>query len=186
MSILLTRLLVVLGVGFLAANLLIVSRLIKYVRLRHSQVLTWPGKKPPFYGLFLLLGVVLGILVFVKLVLQGRPPIEVFGESMMLLYYGYLVPISLRIGRGFYEQGVWFDAGDFMPYSKIGGISWREGTDPVLLLIPRMKQLAHRLTVPQHKYGEARRVLRDRIQAHQIHFAGETLDLGGHDERDDV
>jgi hypothetical protein len=185
-SVLLTRLLVLLGVGFLAANLLIVARLIRYVRLRKSKVLTWPGKKPPFYGLFLLLGVVLGILVFVKLVVLGRPPLEVFGEFMMLLYYGYLVPISLRIGRGFYEQGVWFDAGGFLPYSKIGGISWREGNETVLLFIPRMKQLAHPLTVPHHKYAEARRFLRDRIKSHDIHFAGETLDLGGHDEREDV
>jgi hypothetical protein len=29
-------------------------------------------------------------------------------------------------------------------------------------------------------------LLRDRIAAHDIQFAGEKLDLGGHDEREDV
>ena len=43
----------------------------------------------------------------------------------MLLYYGYLVPLSLRIGRGFYQDGVWMEDG-FMPYANIGGLSWRE------------------------------------------------------------
>jgi hypothetical protein len=42
------------------------------------------------------------------------------------------------------------------------------------------------LTVPTNLYGEARRLLRDRIATHDIHFAGQTLDLGGHDEREDV
>ena len=35
-------------------------------------------------------------------------------------------------------------------------------------------------------YGAARRLLRDKIAAHDIHFTGKTLDLGVHDERDDV
>jgi len=35
-------------------------------------------------------------------------------------------------------------------------------------------------------YGAARRLLRDKIAAYDIHFAGKSLDLGMHDERDDV
>ena len=38
-------------------------------------------------------------------------PTEVFGESMMLVYYGYAQPLSLRIGRGFYQDGIWADGG---------------------------------------------------------------------------
>ena len=45
---------------------------------------------------------------------------------------------------------------------------------------------AGRLTVPLEHLGAARRVLRDRIAAHQIHFTPGPLDLGGHDERQDV
>ena len=40
----------------------------------------------------------------------------------MLVYYGYAMPLSLKIGRGFYEDGIWSDAG-FVPYSNIGGLS---------------------------------------------------------------
>ena len=39
---------------------------------------------------------------------------------------------------------------------------------------------------PHPYYGAARRLLRDKIAAHDIHFTGKTLDLGAHDERDDV
>ena len=43
-----------------------------------------------------------------------------------------------------------------------------------------------RLVVPEPYFGQARRLLRDKIAAHDIHFTGKTLDLGSHDERDDV
>jgi hypothetical protein len=49
-----------------------------------------------------------------------------------------------------------------------------------------MRSLARRLVVPERHYGAARRLLRDKIAAHDIHFTGKTLDLGVHDERDDV
>ena len=49
-----------------------------------------------------------------------------------------------------------------------------------------MREFGRRLTVPQGYYGAARRVLRDKIAAHDIHFTGKSLDLGDHDERDDV
>ena len=50
----------------------------------------------------------------------------------------------------------------------------------------RMRNFARRLAVPETYYGEARRLLRDKIATHDIHFTGKTLDLGLHDERDDV
>jgi hypothetical protein len=50
----------------------------------------------------------------------------------------------------------------------------------------RMRAMASRLVVPDSLYGAARRLLRDKIAAHDIHFTGKTLDLGVHDERDDV
>ena len=55
-----------------------------------------------------------------------------------------------------------------------------------LVLLHRWRSFARRLSVPQRYYGAARRVLRDKIAAHDIHFTGKTLDLGAHDERDDV
>jgi hypothetical protein len=187
---LLRTVLMILGAGFLAANVKIIVQFVRFFRLRSSAVLTWPGKRPPAYGLFLLMGVILGIVIMIKLIRLKLPPRDVFGEAMMLLYYGYLVPLSLRIGRGFYQDGVWMEDG-FVPYANIGGLSWREEaqgpeSQVTLLLIPRMKRLARRLIVPHEHYGAARRVLRDKIATFDIHFTGKALDLGAHDERDDV
>ena len=103
----------------------------------------------------------------------------------MLVYYGYALPLSLKIGRGFYADGIWADSG-FVPYSHIGGLAWREGEQLTLVLMYRMRSFARRLVVPDGYYGAARRVLRDKIAAHDIHFTGKSLDLGVHDERDDV
>lgn len=177
--------LLVLGFGFLAANLRLAAEFARYVRLRRSAVLTWPGRRPPFHGLVLILGVTLGILVFVKLVVQERPPREIFGESMMFVYYGYLVPLSRRIGRGFYRDGIWSESG-FVPYWKIDGLRWKEGEDLTLVVIDRVRRMARVLFVPEPLYGAARRVLLDRLATHEIHFAGKALDLGEHDEREDV
>jgi hypothetical protein len=182
---LLTRVLLLLGIGFLVANLRILADFLRFFRLRSSALLTWPGRRPPFYGLLLALGVILGFLLFYKVIVQRRPPMQVFGESMMFVYYAYAFPFSLKIGRGFYEGGIWAENG-FMPYSQIGGLSWREGPDVTLVVIHRFRHLARTLVVPQKYYGAARRLLRDKIAAHDIHFTGKTLDLGAHDERDDV
>ena len=182
---LLPRVLFVLGVGFFLANLRLLFQFLKFLRIRSSALLTWPGSKPPFYRLLLVLGAVLSLLIVYKLAVLRQHPRQVFGETMMLLYYAYALPLSLRIGRGFYEDGIWADGG-FMPYSSIGGLTWREDDQITLVMMHRMRAFARRLVVPDSYYGAARRLLRDKIAAHDIHFTGKTLDLGLHDERDDV
>jgi hypothetical protein len=184
---LLPRLLFVLGLGFFVADIRLFLQFIRFRRLRASALLTWPGRKPPFYRLLLILGATLSVLIVYKLAILRLHPVQVFGETMMLIYYGYAVPLSLKIGRGFYEEGIWADAG-FIPYSRIGGLTWREGHGGqiTLVLIYRMRTFAKRLAVPEIYYGAARRLLRDKIATHDIHFTGKPLDLGMHDERDDV
>lgn len=174
-----TGILILLGVGFLVANARIV---LDYVRFRQRRpVLIWQSPKPPYYGMQLAIGVALGILLFYKLVYLRR---QVFGEGMMFLYYAYLMPLSRQIGRGFYEDGIWAETA-FIPYNEVGGISWREGEHEVtLIVISRLRNLARRLIVPGDKYGAARRLLRDKISTHDIHFTGTGLDLGDRDERD--
>jgi hypothetical protein len=180
---LLTGVLVVLGVGFLGANLKLAFDYVRYLRRRRSALLTWRSAKPPQYAFAVGLGVALGLLVFAKLVLLHR---QAFGESMMFLYYAYFFPMSLTIGRGFYEDGIWAET-TFIPYNEVGGISWREGKhQATLIVISRLRNLARRLTVPGDKYGAARRLLRDKIGEHAIHFTGTGLDLGARDERDEA
>jgi hypothetical protein len=177
-----TGVLLLLGFGFLIADARLLYQYIRFRQRRRHALLVWPGAKPPYYAMALGIGVVLGLLVMVKLYLHR----QVFGETMMFLYYGYLFPLSRTIGRGFYEDGIWADT-DFIPYNEVGGVSWREGEhDVTLLVISRLRNLARRLRVPGDKYGAARRLLRDKIGGHEIHFTGTGLDLGQHDERDEI
>ena len=64
--------------------------------------------------------------------------------------------------------------------------SWRQGEKPTLVLIYRMRAFARSLAVPEALLRAVRRLLRDKIATYDIHFAGKPLDLGMHDERDDV
>jgi len=179
--------LVILGAGFLVANTRLLLQYLQFRRRRRSALLTWQGRKPRHYAMGLAIGVALGLLLIVNLFYIPRPQLfGVFGESMMFLYYAYLSPLSLTIGRGFYEDGIWADSA-FIPYNEVGGVSWREGERSVtLIVISRLRNLARRLIVPGDKYGAARRLLRDKIGEHAIHFTGTGLDLGDHDERDTV
>ena len=181
---LLSQVLFVFGLGFLVANLKVVAELIRFRVRKRSALLVWQGPKPPFYRFSLLLATVLGLLVAAK-ILQRRPPDEIFGEAMMLVYYGYAFPLSTRIARGFYQDGVWSDTG-FMPWAQISAVSWKEEGGVTLILISRLRSLARRLEVPGTLYGEARRVLRDKIKAHDIRFGGAGLDLGSRDESDAI
>lgn len=172
------------GIGFLAANLKVVVELIRFRVRKNSALLIWQPPKPRYYRFNLLLAGVLALLLAAKLV-QRRPPEHWFGEAMMLLYYGYAFPLSTRIARGFYRDGVWSDGG-FMPWAHISAVAWNEEEGVTLILISRLKSLARRLRVPTNLYGEARRVLRDKIKTQEIQFRGSGLDLGTRDERDAI
>ena len=172
------------GIGFLGANLLLAFDLLRFLRQRRRALLTWLGPRPPYYGMSMLLAVTLALLILANVIGRQHAPRQLFGEAMMFIYYGCLVPASRRIARGFYEEGVWADRG-FMPYARIGAMAWRDGTPATLLLLPRSSQTARALTVPGSQHGAVRRLLRDKIAAHDIEFTGAGLELG-HDVRDDV
>ena len=178
-----TGTLIFLGVCFLIANARLLVEYFTYLKRRSTALLTWTGAKPPYYTMQLAIGAVLGMLLFYKLVWLRR---QAFGETMMFLYYAWLFPLNQSISRGFYEDGIWADSA-FIPYNEIGGISWREGEHEIaLVIISRLRNLARRLVVPGEYYAAARRLLRDKIAKHDIHFTGTGLDLFEHDEREDV
>ena len=187
------QLLLLLGIGFFVANVRIGVDALRFLRRRTSAELTWRGPRPRYYGLQLALGVILGVLLAydVFVIMRSAPQRraafapQVFGISMMFVYYGYLVPLSRRIGRGFYAEGIWSETG-FVPYWKIGAVSWREGEEVALVIVSRLRNLARRLVVPGVHYAAARRLLRDKIAAHDIQLMHTGLELGAHDERDDV
>lgn len=182
---LLQRVLFLFGVGFLIANLVVATDLLRFLRRKRSALLVWQNPKPRFYGFSLGLGVILGLLFLFKLLVLRRPLSGLFGEAMMFVYYGYTFPLSTRIARGFYQDGVWADTG-FLPWGQIAAVSWKEEQGVTLVLISHLKSIARRLHVPGELYGEARRLLRDKIKAHDIHIGGTGLDLGSRDEQDSV
>jgi hypothetical protein len=182
---LVVSLLLLLGFGFLIVNIRSGIRFLRYLRLRRSAILTWPGAKPRLYTLQLFFPIVFAVVILVKLFVWRMPIVNVFGESMMLVYYGYAMPMGLQIGRGFYADGLWLENG-FIRYAQIGRIAWREGPPLTLLVMPRARPVAWHVQVPDRYYGEARRLLRDRIATHDITLGEKSLDLGTHDQQEDV
>ena len=182
---LLNTLLFGLGAGFLVFNLYLFFQYARNRRLQRAAVVTWPAPRPPLYRLFLWVGAVLAIVIFYKLAVLELHPKFVFGETMMLVYYVYAMPLAQKIRRGLYADGIWTDGG-YIAYADIGGLTWREAEHPVLVVLYRWRSFARKLTVPRPFYGESRKVMRDKISAHEIHFTGKSIDLGLHDERDDV
>jgi hypothetical protein len=179
----LSGILLLLGGGFLLANARLLLEYRRFLRRRRGALLVWPNPRPAHDTTGMAIGVVLGLLICYKLLVAHQ---QAFGETMMFLYYAYMLPLSRRIGRGFYEEGIWSDT-DFIRYQEVGGISWREGEQQVtLVLISRLRSLARRLTVPGESYGAARRLLRDKIGERAIHLSAPGLDLGRTDDRDDV
>jgi len=178
-----------LGVGYLAANARLALEYSRFLARRRTALQTWRGPKPPYYVMQVAIGVFLGLILLYNVYRLYRgvsADWRLFGQAMMFLYYGYLFPITRNIERGFYADGIWADAA-FVPYNEIGGIAWREGEHDVTLVITsRLRNLARRLMVPGSQYAGARRLLRDKIARHDIHFSGTGLDLLAHDERDDV
>jgi hypothetical protein len=179
------RILFVLGLGFLAANLKVTADLLRFHWRKRFALLTWQNPKPRYYGLNLALGVTLGLLIAYKLFVMHRQPDQLFGEAMMFVYYGYAFPLSARISRGFYRDGVWSDSG-FMRWKQISAVSWKEEERVTLVLISHFRNIARRLEVPGHLYGQARRVLRDKIRDHALHIGGSGLDLGSRTDEDSV
>jgi hypothetical protein len=68
------RLLFLLGIGFLCANLRLFVQFIRFLTLRSSALLTWPGRRPPFYGLLLAMGAILAVLIVYKLAVLRQHP----------------------------------------------------------------------------------------------------------------
>ena len=102
---------------------------------------------------------------------------------MMFVYFGYLVHLRQRIGRGFYEEG----SGP-IPCScrtaKLAASAGGRGAQRRVGGDVARRNIARSLAVPLEHYGAARRLLRDKIGEHAIQFQDTGLNLGGHDERD--
>jgi hypothetical protein len=178
------RVLLLFGIGFLVADVVVALEIVRYHRTKRTALLVWGRAKPRYYWANLLLGVILGLLIVAEILLK-RPAYSLFGEAMMFIYYSALYPLRARIPRGFFANGVWSDSG-YMRWSEISGVSWREEKHITLILISKARNLARRLEVPSVLYGEARRLLKDRVKAHDLNIGAVGLDLGSREGGDSI
>lgn len=180
---LLPKVLLVLGLGFLVANVRAAIDLARWAQRKSGALVVWLPPRPPFYAMNVAIGGAMGCLLLSALFVP-RSGAALFGELMMFVYYALVVPASARITRGLYADGIWAESG-FMPYEQIGGLRWQG--DSILVVASRLRTLARRLPVPGPRLGEVRRLLREKIAEHAIDIeAGPGIHLGGHDARNDV
>ncbi len=59
--------LLLLGIGFLVATARLVLEYFRFRQRRQGALLVWPSPKPAYYGMALGIGVLLGFLVFYKI-----------------------------------------------------------------------------------------------------------------------
>jgi hypothetical protein len=148
---------------------------LRFRRIRPTAVLTWPVPRPAHLPFLLGLGVVSAGLAVLNGYLE-RPFHHVYSQGVMALYFILMVPLSARIHLGFYQEGIWADAG-FLPYAQIGRVAFRETPEIVLILLPRGGAGSFRLPVPRAEYGAARKVLEEKIRAHVVNMESSILGL---------
>jgi hypothetical protein len=88
---------------------------------------------------------------------------------MMFVYYGYTFP-EHAISRGFYRDGVWPTPAS-CGGADLGGLVEGRGRCHAR---PDLAPEEHRSRASRSRapYGQARRLLRDRVKAHDIHIGG--------------
>lgn len=105
-------------------------------------------------------------LTAVSVFVLQRPMLAITAQALMAVYYTVVFPLSFRIQRGFYKNGIWFERA-FVPYANVRRVSWREKPDIVLVAMKQTDltgQSYARLQVPGDRYGAARRILASHIE----------------------
>jgi hypothetical protein len=139
-------------------------------RLLPTAILTWPVPRPRAGSFLFALGLVsAGITVLNGY--MARPLHHVVSLGLMALYFMLMVPLAGRIRLGFYEAGVWAEAG-FLPWERIARMAFRESPEIVLILQPRGGSGSFRLPVPPDEYGAAVKVIEEKVRARIVNTEG--------------
>jgi hypothetical protein len=171
----LTVVLLAVGIYFSVLVARSVSGYLLFRRIRGSALVTWLVRRPGHFPFLLALGFVSAAVAVLNSYLQ-RPFHHVYSQGVMAAYFLLFVPLTARIPRGFYQQGVWAEA-SFLPYGKIGRMAFVERPEIVLVLVPRSGSGAVRLPVPASEYGAVRRVLEDKIRERVVNMEEAILGL---------
>ncbi|HEY7513546.1 MAG TPA: hypothetical protein VIC87_03665 [Vicinamibacteria bacterium] len=164
-----------LGVYF---GVLLLRGLLGYLHFRRllpTALLTWPVPRPRAGRLLFSLGL-LSLAITALNGYMARPLHHVASLGLMALYFLLMVPLAGRIRLGFYEEGVWADAG-FLPWGRIARMAFREHPDIVLILLPRGGRGSFRLPVPADEYGAARKLIEEKVRARVVNMEGGILGL---------
>jgi hypothetical protein len=172
--------LAIFGAGFFIANVRIALDYSRFMQRRRGALLTWRPPPPRYFAMSVGIAIALGVLILFTVF---RLHTQAFGETMMFAYYAYLLPLSGKIARGFYADGIWADSA-FIRYDEVGGITWREGErSATLIVVSPLRNLARRLAVPGDKYASAKRLLQEKIAERAIQLGGTGLGLGDDESR---
>jgi hypothetical protein len=171
----LTLVLLALGVYFSVLVARSLSGYLLFRRIRSTALVTWSARAPAHFPFLLALGLVSAGVAVLNSYLH-RPFHHVYSQGVMAVYFMLFVPLTARIQRGFYRDGVWADAG-FVPYGKIGRMAFVERPEIVLVMVPRRGSGAFRLSVPPAEYGAVRKVLEDKIRERAVHTEQAILGL---------
>lgn len=170
-----------LTVVFTAWILLLTVKYLRFRSLAPGSVLSWESPRPWFFGLCLGIGFFMVAMTFLSGFVLDRPPLHTVAQGLMAVFYTVVFPLSFRIRKGFYATGIWAERG-FLPYHKIRWLGWREGKEIVLALRGEdrfLRQTDDFLRVPGNYYGQARRILADRIKDQSLAPKTSVLGLEG-------
>jgi len=137
----------------------------KYRRLASSTALSWEPPRPWYFKLCLGIGFFMVGMTAMSALVLNRPPLVVAAQGLMAVFYSVVFPLSFRVRKGFYDSGIWTER-DFVPYGNIRGLWWKERPQIVLVLRIDGRFFGERyalLRVPGTSYGQARRILADRL-----------------------
>jgi hypothetical protein len=144
---------------------------LQFRRIRPTALLTWPGRRPPYFGFLLALGIVSALLAVLNASLH-RPFHHVYAQGVMAVYFTLMVPLSTRINLGFYRDGVWADTG-WLPWEQIRRLAFRETPELTLILLPRSgAKGSFRLPVPPAEYGAVRKMIEEKVRAGILRMDG--------------
>ncbi|MCU0241636.1 MAG: hypothetical protein MUF51_04360 [Vicinamibacteria bacterium] len=147
----------------------------RYLGVRRTAILTWNGVPPVHARMMWILGVISALLALYAIG-QRLAFLPIYSQAMMAVYFLGLVPLTVRLRRGFYQTGIWTDTG-FVPYDSIGRWAFNDQFGISLLITTHNKRKTHRLSVPSDEYGAANKLMTEKARANAIHQDEKILDL---------
>jgi hypothetical protein len=117
-------------------------------------------------------------LTVMSAVVLNRPILVIVAQALMAVFYTIVFPLAFKIRKGFYTGGIWAERG-YVPYRSIRWLGWKESPQLTLALKAdgRFGQKYAFLRVPGDHYGQARRILADRIREDSLTFETSVLGL---------